>query len=97
MLEAALEAGAEDMADDGESLTVYTGTSDFHAVQDALARARPRVGGRRARDGSQDDGAGRGAPTPPKLVKLLDLLEELDDVQKVYTNADIDEGSLVGA
>jgi transcriptional/translational regulatory protein YebC/TACO1 len=33
----------------------------------------------------------------PKLVKLLDMLEDLDDVQKVFTNADIDEDSLVGA
>jgi transcriptional/translational regulatory protein YebC/TACO1 len=30
-------------------------------------------------------------------MKLLDTLEDLDDVQKVYTNGDIDEESLVGA
>ena len=29
-----------------------------------------------------------------QLLKLLDLLEELDDVQKVYTNADVDTDSL---
>jgi transcriptional/translational regulatory protein YebC/TACO1 len=32
-----------------------------------------------------------------KLVKLLDMLEDSDDVQKVYTNADIDEASLIEA
>jgi transcriptional/translational regulatory protein YebC/TACO1 len=32
-----------------------------------------------------------------KLVKLLEAVEELDDVQKVYSNADIDEAALTGA
>ncbi len=96
LLEAVLEAGAEDMEGDGESFVVYTSIGDFHAVQDGF-KAR----------GLQWDSAEL-AMVPktmmkvegteaPKLVKLLDMLEELDDVQKVYTNADIDEDSLVGA
>jgi transcriptional/translational regulatory protein YebC/TACO1 len=36
-------------------------------------------------------------PDAAKLLKLLDTLEDLDDVQKVHTNADIDEDSLVEA
>jgi YebC/PmpR family DNA-binding regulatory protein len=96
ILEAALESGAQDMEAEDESLTVYTDVADFHAVQDAL-RARGlawenaelamvpknlvRVEGKDAE----------------RLVKLLDLLEDSDDVQKVYTNADIDEASLVEA
>jgi YebC/PmpR family DNA-binding regulatory protein len=96
MLEAALEAGAEDMEADEETFTVYTSVADFHAVQDALRRqsltwesaalamvpkSLVRVEGRDAE----------------KLVKLLEMLEDSDDIQQVYTNADIDEDSLVEA
>jgi YebC/PmpR family DNA-binding regulatory protein len=96
LLEAALDAGAEDMQGDEEGMVVTTDIGDFHAVQDALQarglewenaelamvpKTTVRVEG--------DDAA--------KLVRLLDVLEDLDDVQKVYTNADIDEESLVGA
>jgi YebC/PmpR family DNA-binding regulatory protein len=96
VLEAALEAGAEDMEVEDESFTVYTQVADFHAVQDAL----------RARGLEWEDAElamvpkttvrveGRDAE---RLVKLLEVLEDSDDVQKVYSNADIDEESLVGA
>jgi YebC/PmpR family DNA-binding regulatory protein len=95
MLEAALEAGAEDMEVDDGSYTVYTDIADFHAVQDVLRqrelewesaelamipKTTVKVEGREAE----------------KLIKLLDVLEELDDVQKVYANADIDADALVG-
>jgi YebC/PmpR family DNA-binding regulatory protein len=96
LLEAALDAGAEDMQTDEGSAVVYSQPSDFQAVQDAL-RAR----------GLQWESAEiamvpnstvrvEGADAV-KLMKLLDTLEDLDDVQKVYTNGDIDEESLVGA
>jgi YebC/PmpR family DNA-binding regulatory protein len=96
VMEAALEAGAEDMqVEDGE-YTILTEPAQFPSVQDALRstgieweeaelamvpKTTVRVEGAEAE----------------KLVKLLDLLEESDDVQKVYSNADIDEDSLVGA
>ena len=93
VMEAALEAGAEDVESDEGTHTVYTGLADFAAVQDGL-RARgiewesaelamvPR---------NMVNVAGGDAET---LMKLLDLLEDLDDVQKVYTNADLDVDSL---
>ena len=96
VLEAALEAGAEDMEVDEDAFTVYTDITDFHAVQDALAarglkwesaelamipKSTVRVEGKDA----------------DRIVKLLDLLDESDDVQRVHANADIDEASLVGA
>jgi YebC/PmpR family DNA-binding regulatory protein len=97
LLEAALEAGAEDLqVDDDGSMTVATGASDFHAVQDAL----------RLRGLQWDDAevamvpkttVSVEGPDAAKLVKLLESLDDLDDVQKVHTNADIDEASLVGA
>jgi YebC/PmpR family DNA-binding regulatory protein len=96
LLEAVLDAGGEDMESDEESFIVYTTVGDFHAVQDALkARGLEWESAELAmvpKTMMKVEGA-----EAPKLVKLLDMLEELDDVQKVYTNADIDEDSLVGA
>jgi YebC/PmpR family DNA-binding regulatory protein len=95
VLEAALDAGASDMETDGASFTVYTEPADFQAVQDGL-----RSAGIEWDDAElamipktmvRVDGA-----EALKLIKLLDVLEDSDDVQKVYANADIDEDSLVG-
>jgi YebC/PmpR family DNA-binding regulatory protein len=96
VLEAALEAGAEDMQVDEESFVVLTEVGGFHAVQDALrAHGLAWESAELAmvpKTLTRVEGADAG-----KLMKLLDVLEELDDVQKVYTNADIDEASLVEA
>jgi YebC/PmpR family DNA-binding regulatory protein len=96
VLEAALEAGAQDMEVDEDGFTVYSEVADFHAVQEAL---RERGLAWQAAELAmvpktlvKVEGA-----DAEKLVKLLDLLEESDDIQKVYTNADIDEESLVEA
>ena len=93
VMEAALEAGALDVETDDGTHTVLTEVGDFNAVQDGLRAAgiewenaelamvpktEVRVEG--------DDAA--------QLMKLLDLIEELDDVQKVYTNADLDVDGL---
>jgi YebC/PmpR family DNA-binding regulatory protein len=93
VMEAALEAGALDVESDEGTHTVYTEVVDFNTVQDALRskgiewdeaelaiipKTEVRVEG----------------PDADQLVKLLELLEELDDVQKVYTNADVDTDSL---
>lgn len=93
VMEAALEAGALDVESDEGTHTVYTEVADFHAVQDAL-RAK----------GIEWDEAELAmipktevrveGPDADQLVKLLELLEELDDVQQVYTNADVDTDSL---
>jgi YebC/PmpR family DNA-binding regulatory protein len=95
VLEAAMEAGALDVQTEDGVHTVLTEVADFHAVQDGLRargieweeaelamipKAEVRVEGTEAE----------------QLVKLLDLLEELDDVQKVYTNADLDVDSMAG-
>ena len=96
LLEAALEAGALDMESEEDSYVVYTDVPGFHAVQEALrARGLEWENAELAmvpKATVRVDGA-----DAPKLVKLLEAIEDLDDVQKVYTNADIDEESLVGA
>jgi YebC/PmpR family DNA-binding regulatory protein len=93
VMEVALEAGALDVESDEGTFTVLTEVTDFHAVQDAL-----RTAGIQFEDAElamipktevRVDG-----PDADQLVKLLELLEELDDVQQVYTNADVDTDSL---
>ena len=94
VLELALEVGADDViAHDDGSVEVLTPWEDFHAVNDALQAA-----------GLEYDSADvvmqpstsvvldtAGAET---LLGLVDMLEDLDDVQNVYTNADIPDAVL---
>jgi YebC/PmpR family DNA-binding regulatory protein len=90
VMEAALEAGAEDVVTgtDG-SIEVLTAPADFEAVRDALAKAglTPELAEVTMRPETPivlagEDGA--------RQQKLLDVLEDLDDVQAVYSNAEID-------
>ncbi|MDP3844955.1 MAG: YebC/PmpR family DNA-binding transcriptional regulator [Pseudomonas sp.] len=90
LLEAALEAGADDVvvADDG-SAEVYTSFSDFHSVNEALAAAGFK--------GDEAEMAMIPSIMTPitelevaqKVLRLIDMLEDLDDVQSVYHNAEI--------
>ena len=96
LLEAVLEAGGEDMESDEESFTVYTAIGDFPSVKDSLRVAGFEWESSELAMVPKTTMKVEGTDAP-KLVKLLDMLEDLDDVQKVFTNADIDEDSLVGA
>ena len=91
IMEAALEAGAEDVVsnDDG-SVDVITAPEDFSQVKDALVAA-----------GYQPDNdeitytASTNAvleqDDAEKLLRMVEMLEDLDDVQEVYTNAEISD------
>ncbi|MDR1043217.1 MAG: YebC/PmpR family DNA-binding transcriptional regulator, partial [Clostridiales Family XIII bacterium] len=86
LMEAALDAGADDFKSDDEFYEIITATEDFHLVADAL-----RSGGYELAEADIEQVANIEAE--PKtdgernsLVKLIDALEEQDDVQKVYTN-----------
>ena len=89
LMEAALEAGAEDIVsnDDG-SFEVVTDWTEFMAVKDALEAAGFTASAAEvamvADVQTELDLAGA-----EKIMKLVDRLEDLDDVQNVYTNADI--------
>ena len=83
------DAGAEDIVehDDG-SREVLTAPEDFETVRDALVAARfePDAAETTMRASTSVSLAGDDAAT---MMKLIDLLEDLDDVQDVYSNADI--------
>jgi YebC/PmpR family DNA-binding regulatory protein len=91
VMEVALEAGAEDViADDDGAIEVLTSTTDFEAVKNALEAAglmsdmaEVTMRAENSIDLSGDDAA--------KMQKLLDILEDLDDVQNVFHNATISE------
>lgn len=94
VMEAALEAGAEDVVtNDDSSIDVLTPAEDFLAVKDAMLAAglEPEYAEvtMRASTNAEMDG-----DTAPKMIRLLEMLEDLDDVQNVYSNADISEDIL---
>jgi YebC/PmpR family DNA-binding regulatory protein len=90
VMEVALDAGAEDVInnDDG-SLEVLCAPNDFTVVQTALTKAglKPEVAEITMRPGTETALTGDDVP---KMQKLLDVLESLDDVQDVYTTASLD-------
>ena len=88
LMETALEAGAEDVREDGDNFEVITAPEDFEAVKEAIdgagiatleAEVTMLPSNMTALDGD----------TALKMIRLIDALEDCDDVQKVYTNADI--------
>jgi len=91
LTEAALEAGAEDVVtnDDG-SLDVLTAVEDFTTARDALLAAglAPEQADVTMRPSTS---VALGAKEAEQMVRLLEMLEDLDDVQQVYSNADIAE------
>ena len=91
VMEVALEAGAEDVitGDDG-SIEVLCAPPDYEAVKAALEAAglKPEIAGVTMRAENPVDLAGDDAV---RMQKLLDALEDLDDVQDVFHNALLDE------
>ena len=89
IMEAALEAGANDvLGNDDGSIDVLTEVEDFVNVREAMLAA--------GFEPEQAEVTMRAANTTPldkndaeKMIRLIDVLEELDDVQEVYSNADI--------
>ena len=87
IMEVALEAGAEDViADDDGAIEVLTAPGDFEAVKQALEAAGlvPELADITMRPENTIELSGDDAQ---KMQKILDVLEDLDDVQEVYHNA----------
>ncbi len=89
LMMAALEAGAEDVADQGDTFDITTAPTDFTAVRDALAEAGIAM--------ASSDLTMIATTAVPltteadarKVLRVLDALEDHDDVQNVYANFDI--------
>jgi YebC/PmpR family DNA-binding regulatory protein len=91
LMEAALEAGAEDVIQDEEGgFEVLCAPNDFAAVKDALEKAGFKADQAEVIMKPDVETVFTGEDAQ-KMQKLLDAIENLDDVQEVYTNAVIEE------
>ena len=93
MFEKALEAGASDVESDESGHYIYTAKEDLHAATTALAvdYEDPKSAKLIWKPSTPVE---IGADSAPGLMKLIDVLEDLDDVQNVYTSADFTEEAL---
>lgn len=89
----ALEAGAEDVAVEDNTFVAYTAIEDLHRVNESLEAAGVKTSevgltyvATNKTQLSSDD--------VPKLLRLMDTLDDLDDVQEMYVNVDITEDML---
>jgi len=88
LMETALDAGAEDVREDDSNFEVITAPEDFEAVKDAIdensipyldAEVTMLPQTATSLEGKEAD----------QMIRLMDMLDDCEDVQKVYTNADI--------
>jgi YebC/PmpR family DNA-binding regulatory protein len=94
IMEAAIDAGAEDvLVDEDQSIEVLTDPAEFESVRDTMREA--------GLDPENDELTMRATTSAPldlkaasSMIKMLEMLEEIDDVQTVYSNADISEDVL---
>jgi YebC/PmpR family DNA-binding regulatory protein len=90
----AVDAGADDIVDLGESWEVTTGPTDLHSVREALDSAGIAVASSDlTMQASQTVPLPDAAAAKP-VLRVLDALEENDDVQNVYANFDIPDSVL---
>ena len=91
VMEAAMDAGAEDIVvDDDGSIEVFTTPEDYLNVKEALVAAGLEPENAEVTMHA-DTKTELDADAAEKMLKLIDRLEDLDDVQDVYTNADISD------
>ncbi len=90
IFEAALEAGAEDVKDEGDAYEVITDPSDFMDVRDALGEAGLKWQTAETTMIPQNMVQLEGKPAE-QMLKMMDKLEDNDDVQNVYANFDISD------
>ena len=86
---AVLDAGAEEVNDLGEAFEVITEASDLVAVRKALQAAGLDYESAEVEFVASVEVPLDGSTAPRKIMRLVDALEDSDDVQNVYTNADI--------
>ncbi|HYP02682.1 MAG TPA: YebC/PmpR family DNA-binding transcriptional regulator [Pyrinomonadaceae bacterium] len=96
LFEIVTEAGAEDLRDDEENFEIITAPENFEAVHEALKQAgvEPQAADVEMVPKSYVKLAGADARS---MLKLMETLEDHDDVQKVSANFDIDEAEMANA
>jgi YebC/PmpR family DNA-binding regulatory protein len=90
LLSAALDAGADDMQDDGETWEVLSDPSAFEAVRDAVKALGIEPASAQVAMLPQNYIKLTGKDAS-QMIKLMDVLDEHDDVKQVWSNFDIEE------
>jgi YebC/PmpR family DNA-binding regulatory protein len=93
LFEIALEAGADDLQDEGDVFEIYTAPESFEAVSDAIKAAGIEPQAAEVSLIPQNYIHLEGADAK-QMLKLYEALDDHDDVQKVYANFDIDESDI---
>src|SRR5581483_6041085 len=88
-LEAALDAGAEDAVRDGDTILITAPPTQMHAIQDQMKKAKIPVQSAEIAMLPKSNVRVEGKDAA-NLLRLIEALEELDDVAKVYSNFDVD-------
>jgi YebC/PmpR family DNA-binding regulatory protein len=88
LMETALEAGAEDVREDGDNFEVICALEDFTGVKEAIDQAGIATVAAEVTMLPQNTTSLKGKEAE-QMIRLMDMLDNCDDVQKVYTNADI--------
>ncbi len=93
LFEIAIEAGAEDLKDEGEVFEIYTAPENYDAVDEAVKKAgiEPQASELSMIPQNYIKLEGDDAK---QMLKLYDAIDDNDDVQKVYANFDIDESEM---
>ena len=91
VMSAALEAGAEDIERDGDSWRVLTDSSVVYDVKDALEAAGVDVQSAESTMVSSTSIEVTDIEDAKQILRIMDMLEDNDDVQDVYANFDIDD------
>jgi len=90
LMETALEAGAEDIREDNGNYEVITEPGDFEAIKEAINKASIPFNDAEVTMLPQNT-TNLSGKEAEQMLRLMEMLEDYDDVQKVYTNADIPE------
>ncbi|MBK8150781.1 MAG: YebC/PmpR family DNA-binding transcriptional regulator [Acidobacteria bacterium] len=93
LFELVIEAGADDLQDEGDVFEIYTAPENFHAVDQAIRAAgiEPQVSELSMIPQNYIKLEGADAK---QMLKLYDAIDDNDDVQKVYANFDIDDSEM---
>jgi len=93
LTEIVLDAGAEDLSDEGENWEILTSPKDYEVVMAALTAAKIKPEHAEvtmiASTYTKLEGTQAAA-----MLRLLDVIEDLDDTQNLYSNFDMDEASV---
>jgi transcriptional/translational regulatory protein YebC/TACO1 len=89
--EIAIDAGAEDISSDGGSIEILTEPANLEVVKEALEAKKIPILSAEITMNAKNSVKLTNESEASSMMKLYEALEEHDDVQKVYSNFDIDE------